>query len=66
MAPPLEHTPVDNYGSLSLREGKKERKEIGSFSLIMRVILSAPGATLIFFAYYFQLTICPKGRNVWP
>ncbi|KAJ5275658.1 hypothetical protein N7505_004203 [Penicillium chrysogenum] len=38
------------------------KKKIGSFSLIMRVILSA-GAMLIF-SVYFQLTICPEGRNV--
>jgi hypothetical protein len=39
------------------------KKKIGSFSLIMRVILSA-GAMLIFYVY-FQLTICPEGRKVY-
>ncbi|KAJ5164924.1 uncharacterized protein N7500_006754 [Penicillium coprophilum] len=41
--------------------GPVKKKKIGSFSLIERVILSA-GAMLIF-SVYFQLTICPEGRN---
>ncbi|KAJ5788862.1 uncharacterized protein N7518_005873 [Penicillium psychrosexuale] len=40
-----------------------KEKQIGSFSLIERVILSA-GAMLIFFVY-FRLTICPEGTPVW-
>ncbi|KUM64807.1 hypothetical protein ACN42_g2297 [Penicillium freii] len=40
-----------------------KEKKIGCFSLIERVILSA-GAMLIF-SVYFQLTICPEGRNIY-
>ncbi|KUM65789.1 hypothetical protein ACN42_g1293 [Penicillium freii] len=41
----------------------KEKKKLVGFSLIEHVILSA-GAMLIF-SVYFQLTICPEGRNIY-